>query len=112
MSEFSFVKQSISDKDNSNKYLFKAGNKELGYAYIFHNKSINNVYFFINPQFRSNGYGFLLFKNVIKELKNTTNYSHINLDIEQSNPHANNIIGKCGGLILSKDSQTHWLLKL
>ncbi|MFQ6752392.1 MAG: GNAT family N-acetyltransferase [Clostridia bacterium] len=112
MKDIIFVKQQLSDKENSNKYLLKTELTELGYAYIFHGNSTNNVYFFIHPEHRSNGFGYLIFSHILKELKNITKYPHITLDIEKSNPHANNIIAKSGGLILSDDTHTHWILKL
>lgn len=110
--EINFIKQTTSDKENSNKYLLKQETEELGYAYIYHNTSINNVYVFIHPQHRSNGFGFTLFNLVINELKTITNYQHIELDIDKANTHLNNIIAKCGGLILSEDNEKHWIIKL
>lgn len=112
MTDIKFIKESISDKTNSNKYILKAESKELGYAYIYLNNSINNIYFFIHPQHRSNGYGSLLFSNIINELKTTTEYPFIKLDVEKTNVHTNNIIAKSGGLILSEDNNTHWIVKL
>lgn len=112
MKKIDFIKSPCSDKENTNKYLLKTDKEELGYAYIYPNASINNIYFFIYPNYRSNGYGYLLFSNLIKELKNTTNLPNIKLDIEKTNPHANNIVAKCGGLILSEDNLKHWLLKI
>lgn len=112
MKNIEFLKQAVSDKENSNKYILKNDIQELGYAYIYHGDFKNNIYIFINPKYRSNGYGFLLFSNVINELKNTTKYSHIILDTDKSNTHINNIIAKCGGLLLAEDSQSHWILKI
>ena len=110
--DIKFIKQETSDKENSNKYTLEEKMQELGYAYIYPNTSNNNVYVFIHPQHRSNGFGFTLFNHVIKELKKITNYPHIELDIEKSNTHINNIIAKCDGLILSEDNEKHWMLKL
>ena len=112
MNNIQFLKQTISDQENSDKFLLKNKQIELGYAYIYHGDFNNNIKFFIHPQYRSNGFGSLLFINIIKELKNGTNYSHIKLDIEKTNTHANNIISKHGGLILAEDSLIHWIVKL
>lgn len=112
MTNIKFIKQTFSDKENSTKYLLKTNNQELGYAHIYPNNSANNVYFFIHPQHRSNGFGFILFSYLIKELKEITKYPHISLDVDKKNTHANNIIAKSGGLILSEDKDVHWILKL
>lgn len=112
MTNISFTQQPNSDKDNSNKYLLKSNQQELGYAYIYPNNSTNTVYFFIHPEYRSNSFGSMLFSYLIKELKETTKYPHIVLDIDKTNTHANNIIAKNGGLVLSEDNDIHWLLKL
>ena len=112
MSTIKFAKQLVSDKENSNKYVIKTDLQEFGYAYIYHNSHINNIYFFVYPQYRSNGFGFLLFSHIIKELRNISEYTHIELDVDKQNTHANNIIAKSGGLLLAEDSQKHWVLKL
>ena len=111
MTNISFT-QTNSDKENSNKYLLKSNQKELGYAYILNTGSANNIYVFIHPEYRSNGFGFLLFSNAIQQLRAINKYPHITLDIEKTNIHANNIVAKCGGMILSEDDKKHWLLKL
>lgn len=112
MKDIKFIKQSNCDKENINKYILKTNSQELGYASIDPNNSKNNIYFFIYPQHRSNGFGFLLFTYLIKELKETIKLPSIELDIDKTNIHANNIIAKSGGLLLAEDSKTHWVLKL
>lgn len=112
MNNINFIKVPISDKENTNKYFLNTETEELGYAYINPSNSINNVYFFIHPQYRSNGFGTLLFSKIIAELKSTTQFPHITLDVEKTNIFTNNIIAKLGGLILSEDKNTHWIIKL
>lgn len=110
--QFKIEKQPLSDKDNTDKYLLKSDNKEFGYSYIYHGSNINNIYIFINPKYRSNGLGSILFKNMLKKVKTLISDSFILLDIDKVNTPANNIIAKNGGTILAEDLQTHWMLKL
>ncbi|MBR1988234.1 MAG: GNAT family N-acetyltransferase [Clostridia bacterium] len=112
MKNIKFMKKIKSDQENSDKFSLKKDQQELGYAYIYHGDFKNNIYIFIHPEHRSNGYGNLLFSYIIRVLKLTTKFPHIILDIDKTNIHTNNIIAKNGGLILSEDTETHWMLKL
>lgn len=105
------IKLDVSDHSNSDKYILKECEQELGFAYIYHGVKNNNIYVFINQVNRSNGYGTFLFNEMINIIK-TSKLAHLTFDIEKSNFSANSIIAKFGGKILSEDGKKHWLLKL
>ena len=105
------VKLNVSDKENSDKYVLKFNEKEIGYSYIFHEAKNNNIYIFINQDNRSNGFGSFLFGEMLKIIK-SSKLSHLFFDIEKPNYSANNIIAKFNGQILSEDDKKHWILKL
>lgn len=105
------LKLNVSDKENSDKYVLKFNEKEIGYSYIFHEAKNNNIYIFINQENRSNGFGSFLFGEMLKIIK-SSKLSHLFFDIEKPNYSANNIIAKFNGQILSEDDKKHWILKL
>ena len=41
------LKLNVSDKENSDKYVLKFNEKEIGYSYIFQEAKNNNIYIFI-----------------------------------------------------------------
>ena len=105
------LKLNVSDKENSDKYVLKFNEKEIGYSYIFHEAKNNNIYIFINQENRSNGFGSFLFGEMLKIIK-SSKLSRLFFDIEKPNYSANNIVAKFNGQILSEDDKRHWILKL
>lgn len=105
------IKLNDSDVKNSSKYILKNKDIELGYSYIFDSAPNNNVYVFIHPEHRSNGYGSYLFGEMLKIMKSLGSKA-IKFDIEKTDVCANNILAKFKGLLLSEDENAHWILKL
>ena len=62
------LKCETSDIENTEKYILKDGEKEIGYGYI-KGVEINPIEIFIYENERSNGYGKLLFSKLLEIIK-------------------------------------------
>ena len=62
------IKCTNSDKPNTEKYIMKINNQEIGFGYLIETE-INPIEIFINEDQRSNGYGKLLFAKLLQICK-------------------------------------------
>ena len=89
-----------SNKENMEQFDFLDGEILLGSGYINGNLTSNNIYVYVVPQYRSNGYGTQITEYLMDLLKQMSKES-ITLTIEIDNVHANNMLLKCGAVHLS-----------
>ena len=84
-------------------YRFAKDDKTIGAAAI--NKAEeDNVYIFIKKDYRGNGYGKILFSNIIEELKQK-NYSKVIVCFDKNNIQMTKIINDNNGLHISTDKE-------
>lgn len=84
-------------------YKFLKDDKMIGVASI-NKDNEDKVYIFIKKELRGNGYGKILFSEVIKELKNK-GYSEVIIRFEKDNIQMLKIINHNGGKHLSTDNK-------
>ncbi len=96
------LKLKNSDKQNSVKYLLKKDGITIGCGYVF-NREINPIEIYIDEKHQSNGYGKLLFNNLIKVLKKEKTPGAIFV-LPQTNYKMINIVSKAGGVQISQDN--------
>lgn len=100
-----------SDRENAEKYIFKDGEKELGYGY-FMQTEINPIDIFIHEEFRSKGYGKELFLQMIKVAKDH-GVKAMMFQIGIENYRIINIIASFGALnIGTSDGIQKWVLPI
>lgn len=100
-----------SDKEKSEKYIFKDGEKEIGIGYFIENE-INPIYIFINEEYRSNGYGKRLFLQMIKVAKDH-GLKVLMFEIKNENYRIINIIASFGALnIGTSNGIQKWVLPI
>lgn len=105
------LKLKASDKENSDKYIIKKENITIGEGYIF-NREDNQIFVYIKPEFRSNGYGSLLFEKLLNIVKKG-DIKILKFKIETQNVCGINIICKFGAVLLSASKDyTHYVLKV
>lgn len=95
------VELKVSDKENSVKYKLVSEDKELGYGYIF-DRETNPIEVFVEKEYRSNGYGKLLFNSLLKILKSKGLKGTIFV-IDVENFSMLNIIKQAGAVELSRN---------
>lgn len=95
-----------------NVYILKNQNKILGIGMYKNELDINMIYLMIYEQYRGNGYGTILLKNILSMLKDKA-YKEIILEFENSNQKCINLISKFGAVQLStKDNLVRYLLPI
>lgn len=107
---FKIVRKQTGEKQIET-YLLQNDVAQLGYATVDFNAKDNNIYVFINPEHRSNGYGSYLFAEMVKMFKQK-NVQDLKFNIEKNNTNAINIIVKNNGKLLLEDRQAHLVLKI
>lgn len=105
------LKCAQSDKANSEKYLLMDGDRQIGYGYIIETE-MNPIEIFVNEEERSNGYGKLLFKNLIQIAKENGKNA-LFFEIKRENYRFTNIVSSSGARrIGTNDGITKWVLPL
>ncbi len=105
------LKLKISDKQNSVKYLLKKDSITIGCGYVF-NREINPIEIYIDEKNQSNGYGKLLFNDLIKVLKKGKTPGAI-FELPQTNFKMVNIISQAGGVQIFQNKDTiKFIIKL
>lgn len=89
-----------SNMENMEEYDFLDNEILIGSGYININVKMNNVYIFVKPEFRSQGYGSYITKHMIEKLYNN-NINQITILLESENTHACNMIEKFGAINVS-----------
>ena len=92
----------INDTNEKEVYILKINNQIVGFGYILTNpqKENNIISFFIKKEHQSNGYGTILFKNLLNIIKEK-GHKKIELTIEKENYKTINIIEKFNGIHIS-----------
>lgn len=83
-------------KEDSEVFALEKENTIIGYG-IIDKKNINELEIFIKEEYRSNGYGKLLFAKMLEELKKQ-NYKEVKLAFSRNNYRIKSIIINFGGL--------------
>lgn len=97
--------------DTDEVYALKKDSKILGYGIINETKP-NKIELSILEEYRSNGYGEILFKLLIEKLKEK-NYKDIILTISKENIPMKNIIEAQSGLLISNNKDNiKYIIKL
>jgi len=93
-----------------NVYILKKENEILGVGMYSSDLDVNMIYFMVYDQYRGNGYGSILLKNLLFILKNEQ-HKEIILEFENSNKKCINLISKFGAIQLStRDNLVRYLL--
>lgn len=93
------LKCETSDIENTEKYILKDNDKELGYGYII-SAEINPIEIFIYEKERSNGYGKLLFSKLLQILKEKGT-KLLTFDLPEEQYRMINIVSSFGGRYIS-----------
>lgn len=105
------IKCDMSDRINSDKYILQDNEKQIGYGYII-DSEINPIDIFINEEERSNGYGELLFSQLLKIIKQD-NKKPLIFEVKKTNYRISNIISKLGALhITTIEDKNRWVFPL
>ena len=105
------IESKISDKENSVMYQLISHEGEVAHGYIF-NREINPIEVYVNKEYQSNGYGKLLFKSLLKILKDN-GLKGIIFILDESNFKIINIIKDLGAVELGRNlPEIKFLLKL
>jgi GNAT superfamily N-acetyltransferase len=91
---------SISNIDNMEEYDFFEKEILIGSGYINYNIKMNNIYIFVKPEFRSQGFGCYITKHMIELLCNN-NIKQVTISLERENTHACNMVEKFGAINVS-----------
>lgn len=103
---------SISNIDNMEEYDFFEKEILIGSGYINYNIKMNNIYIFVKPEFRSQGFGCYITKHMIELLCNN-NIKQVTIVLERENKHACNMIEKFGAIDVSNlDGFTKYILPI
>lgn len=94
---------SLNIKETSEAYALEENNEIIGYGIILNNDN-SKIEIFIKEEYRSNGYGKLLFRKMLEELKKQS-YKEIKITFQKNNYRIKNIIVALGGLQLRTDHQ-------
>lgn len=105
------LKCETSDIENSEKYIFKDGEKEIGYGYI-KSIEINPIEIFIYEKERSYGYGKLLFSKLFDIIKEKTDKVLV-FELPEEQYRMINIVASFGGRYISiKDGIRRYILPI
>lgn len=96
---------------NHDVYLLK-NDKILGYGFIM-NSQKDTIYFHILEEYRGNGYGTMLFHNLLEVVKKSLSYKDIELSVRKDDLRSKRILeGCCGVEVLEKDNKVFYVVPL
>lgn len=105
---FSFIKDNTEEIrerfHEGDCYKYKKDNKEIGLG-VINNDENDKIFIYIKKDLRGNGYGKLLFTEVLNELIKR-GYEHINVKFGKENIQMLKIVEYNGGLQISTDKKT------
>ena len=105
-------KSSVSNIKNMEQYVFIEKDVLVGNGYININLNTNNIYVFVNPEFRSQGIGSYITRYMMEMLR-SNNIKQTTLMLESNNRHACSMVEKLGAINVSKlDGITKYILPI
>ena len=104
------LKNILNEKDISNSHIYMLkDNKPLGYGLI---KDSKEIYIYVPEPLRGKGYGNIIFKNILNELKKFE-YTRLELTVKSDNIQINKIINSNGEIeILEEQNKTTYIIPL
>lgn len=100
------------DIDSSVEIYILKNPTTIGYGLIKDTRE-NTLNIYIKEEYRSNGYGTKLFKELINIIRKTKKYKDISLIVSKEDTNINNIIKNNGGIeILEEKDKVHYIIPM